>query len=226
MPGMTPLALTLTLALAAAGDPVASTEPVPAGGDATVQPSADAGSIGLRGWREGLAPGLHSTTFWSQSHHQYTFHSFSVGVLASWGQRGPFVHASWLLPLQGREDGNVYAIGRYYRMHYGGDFLAGWQWRWQQGPLEAEAGGGPHATFLALKGVEGYRDFSASPLGLGGQGTLRWRTGRGLGRWPVTLAVYGSAAMDFYDPFHGNDLRHGFTFRAGLLVGLEPRGRR
>jgi hypothetical protein len=239
-------ALTLLLALAASGEP-APAGPVAQGaaapmtgaegpaaptsepeGTAPSSPSSPAGAeVDLRGWRQDLALGLHTTTFWSNTDHHYTFHSLSLGYLASWGRRGLFVHATGLLPLQGREDGHVFAVSSFYSAHYGGDLLTGYQWRWRaRRTVEAEAGAGPHATFLVLKGVTGYRDFSASPLGLGGEAMLRWRTGHKLSRWPLTVGVYGSAAVDFYDPFHGNDLRHGFTFRAGVSLGLEPGGPR
>jgi len=246
---MVVLAVTLALAMAASGEPVPA-DPAQAG---TPTPAAGAESAGvpgsepaaaeprqpaeaeppaspgpdLRGWRQDLALGLHSTTFWSHSDHQYTFHSLGLGYLASWGRRGLFVHATGLLPLQGREDGQAHAITRFYSAHYGGDLLTGWQWRWRaHRTLEAQAGGGPHATFVVLKGVSGYHDFSASPLGLGGEASLRWRTGRALSRWPLTVALYGSAALDLYDPIHGNDLRHGFTFRAGVAMGIAPGGPR
>ncbi len=216
---MLPLALALSLALAASGDPAAA-------GPAGVTPPADARQE-LRGWRQDLGLGLHSTTFWSHSHHRYTFHSLGLGYHASWGRRGLFVHASGLLPVQGREDGRTSGLGEFYGPRWGGDLLTGFQFRWRAPrELEAEAGLGPHATFLVLKGITGYRDFSASPLGLGAEATLRWRTARVFSHWPVTVALYGSAALDFYDPLHGNDLRHGFTFRAGAAVGIVPRGRR
>jgi hypothetical protein len=215
---MLPLALAVSLAVAS-GEPAGS-------GPAGVTPPADSVPE-LRGWRQDVGLGLHSTTFWSHSDHQYTFHSLGLGYLASWGRRGVFVHATALLPLQGREDGRASGLGQYYGPRWGGDLLTGFQLRWLAWHgLEAQAGAGPHATFVVLKGITGYRDFSASPLGLGGEASLRWRTGRAIARWPLTAAVFGSAAVDFYDPFHGNDLRHGFTFRVGLALGLAPGGPR
>ncbi len=214
---MLPLALALALALAVPAEPAA---PGPEG----APPPAETGP-GLGGWRQDLALGLHSTTFWSHSDHQYTFHSLGLGYLVSWGRRGAFVHATALLPMQGREDGRVSGLGEFYGPRWGGDLLTGFQLRWRAPhDLEAQAGGGPHATFIVLKGITGYRDFSASPLGLGAEASLRWRTGRTVSRWPLTIAVFGSAAVDFLDPFHGHDLRHGFTFRAGVALGLAPRG--
>jgi hypothetical protein len=237
---MVALAVALSLAMAA------SAEPGPAGPGADVPPPAAESAVtpapepdsaapespaapgmDLRGWRQDLALGMDSITFWSHSDHQYTFHSLGLGYLVSWGRRGLFVHATGMLPLQGREDGHVYAIDRFYSAHYGGDLLTGFQWRWRAfRTLEAQAGAGPHATFVVLKGVSGYHDFSASPLGLGAEAMLRWPTRHALSRWPVTVALYGSAAVDFYDPLHGNDLRHGFAFRVGVALGIGPRGAR
>jgi hypothetical protein len=224
-------AVPLALALAMAAPAVAE-DSHPPGDDPVAQaafeePPARSEPVlpDLRGWRRDVALGLHSTTFWSHAGNHYTFHSLGLGVLSSWGRRGLFVHATALLPLQGRENGHVYPINAYYRRHYGGDFLLGYQARfWATRSLEAEAGGGAHAMFLSLKGDSGYRDFSASPLGIGGTGTLRWRTRRSVGAWPFTLALVGGAALDLTDPLHGHDLRHGFTFQLGFVAGLLPTG--
>jgi hypothetical protein len=223
------LVLALALAASAAGEPMDAPgpepEPVQAGHDRPLEPPAGP-PLTLGGWRQELGAGLHSTTFFSHEDHHYTFHSLSLGYESSWGRRGPFVHLTGLLPLQGREDGRVYALGPYYRSRYGGDLLTGFQWRWRAFEhVEAEAGAGVHALFVVLKAIRGYRDFSASPFGLGGAGVLRWRTGRALGSWPWTVGFYGSTALDLYDPIHGNDLRHGFTFRTGVQVGLTPGGK-
>jgi hypothetical protein len=217
------LVLAFTVAMFAGELPAAS-QPEPIEAPAEVSPVPPAGTrFSLGGWRQDLGFGPHSMTFWSKEGSQYTFHSLSLGYLNSWGKRGLFVHASGLFPLQGREDGHVYALAPYYRLRYGGDILTGYQWRWLAwSSVEAEAGAGVHSLFLALKGVPGYRDFSASPFGLGGEAVLRWRHGRGPGAWPLTFGLYGSAAVDLYDPIHGNDLRDGFTFRAGVILGLDP----
>ncbi len=218
---MVALAMALSLALAAAP------EPEPEGAAPEAPPAPAGAGAELRGWRQDLAVGVESMTFWSHAGHHYTFHSLGLGYLASWGRRGFFVHATALLPLQGREDGRIANIHEFYGMHYGGDLLTGYHGRWRMSPsLEAEAGGGPHAAFLVMKGITGYRDFSASPFGLGASGQLRWRTGHTLSRWPLSVGLFGSAAVDFWDPIHGNDLRHGFTFRAGVSVGLAPGGDR
>ncbi len=175
------------------------------------------------GWRRALGMGFHSTTFWSNEGNHYTFHSISLGYLQSANRSGLFFQVFALLPLQGRQDGNVYPINDYYGTHYGFDVLAGWQWRWNASDvLEAEAGPGLHTELLMLTGREGYRNFSALPFGVGGSGILRWKTSRKAWSWPIDLGVYGSAAFDVYDPLHANDLRRGFTFRGGLLAGLQP----
>lgn len=177
-----------------------------------------------RGARHALGFGPHTITFFSEEGSQYTFHSGSLGYLGSSGARGVFVHAFALLPLQARQDGRVYATANYYRRRIGGDLLAGWQWRWTvHRDVEAEVGPGLHGTLLYLPGKPGYRDFSALPLGLGAGAVLRWGTrARRLSR-PVTVGAYASVAYDFYDPLRANDLDHGFTVRAGVVVGLGDR---
>ena len=219
---MLPLALAAVLLAAPGGDGA----PTGAGAERTSGEPSSAWQqerLDLHGWRRDAWTGLHTETFWSRAGSHYTVHSLGVGVLSSWGGRGLFLHLTGLLPLQARQDGRVYAVNDFYRLHYGGDLLTGYQWRWcATRAVEAEAGGGLHGAFLLLKGREGYRDFSASPLGLGGAAILRWRTAGRLGTWPVTVALAASTALDLYDPFHGNDLRDGFTFRLGVVVGLIP----
>jgi hypothetical protein len=209
------LALTGTLHVAAPGSPSA-------GADA--DPEAEDPLEGHRGSRHMLGLGPHSTTFFSEEGSQYTFHSGSLGYLGSFGRRGVFVHAFALLPLQARQDGHVYATGDYYRRRAGADLLLGWQWRWSvRGDLEAEAGPGLHGTMIYLPAKRGYRDFSALPLGIGAGAVLRWGTGARRFSRPVTVGTYASAALDFHDPLRAGDLAHGFTLRAGLVVGLGPR---
>lgn len=177
-----------------------------------------------RGWRHAVGLGLHSTTFFSKEHSQYTFHSASLGYMGSFGARGPFLHAFALLTLQARQDGHVYYAADYYRRRAGGDFLVGWQWRFApRGDVEAEAGPGLHGTLIYLPAKAGYRDFSAFPLGIGATGTLWWPTSAQRLSRVVTLGAYASVAYDFRDPMHANDLAHGYTFRAGLSVGLGAR---
>jgi hypothetical protein len=176
------------------------------------------------GSRHALGLGPHSTTFFSEEGSQYTFHSGSVGYLGSTGVRGLYVNAFALMPLQARQDGRVYATANYYRRRIGGDLLLGWQWRWSvRHTLEAEVGPGLHGTLLYLPGKAGYRDFSAFPLGLGAGAVLRWGTGGHRLSRPVTVGAYASVAYDFYDPLRANDLDHGFTVRAGIVMGLGGR---
>lgn len=176
------------------------------------------------GWRHAVGLGLHSMTFYSKESSQYTFHSASLGYMGSVGARGPFLHAFGLLTLQARQDGHVYDTSDYYRRRTGGDFLVGWQWRWAaRNDVEAEAGPGLHGTLIYLPGKAGYRDFSAFPIGLGATGTLWWGTSRERLSRTVTLGAYASVAYDLRDPMHGNDLAHGYTFRAGMSVGLGAR---
>ena len=213
--------LLLALVLAAAVEAVA---PSAARADGDRAPEAEEPARAPGGWRHALGLGAHSTTFFSEEGSQYTFHSGSVGYLASLGARGAFLHLFLLVPLQARQDGRVYATGDYYRRRAGGDLLLGWQWRWPvRSDLEAEVGPGLHGTFIYLPAKPGYRDFSALPLGLGAGGILRWGTGAHRFSRAVTVGTYASAAFDFYDPLRADDLAHGFTFRAGVLVGLGGR---
>ena len=213
----------LLLALAVAGA-LDAAEPAAASGGAPRDPVAEAPGPDRGGSRHSLALGPHSTTFFSKEGSQYTFHSASLGYLGSIGARGLFLNAFALLPLQARQDGDAYATARYYRRRAGGDLLVGWHWRWSvRGEVEAEAGPGLHATLIYLPGKLGYRDFSALPLGLGAGGALSWRTGAQRFSRPVTVGLYASAAYDFRDPMHADNLSHGFTFRTGVTLGLGGR---
>lgn len=214
---MTPTAFLALVLLASAGG---SSPASPAAPNAPTVRLAARGP--LDGWRQELALGWHATTFWSQEDNHYTFQSFSLAYFGSFKSRGIFVHATVLDPFQAQQNGRGYGVGDYYRVHTGGDLLLGWHWRWRLHPvLEAEAGPGVHASFLWLRGQIGYRDFSALPLGLGGMGILRWRPGPHLFSWPLTLGAYASTALDLFDPLRAGDLHHGFTFRAGLVAGIQ-----
>jgi hypothetical protein len=215
----------LLLALAAAAVPSA---PGDASTPEVVHPAAtevvtalDDGS--MNGWRHAIGVGGHSTTFFSKEGSQYTFHSATLGYLGSIGRYGAFWHVSALLPFQARQDGAVYATANYYRRRTGGDLLVGAQGRWSIRGAELEAGPGLHATLIYLPGRPGYRDFSAFPLGLGGGAVLRWRTSAHRLSRVVTWGAYASAAYDFRDPAHAEDLAHGFTFRLGVVIGLGAR---
>jgi hypothetical protein len=176
------------------------------------------------GWRQGMGLGWHGTTFWSNESSHFTFHSLDLSYLVSWGDSGIFIRGSALLPLQGQQDGRVYPASDYYGLRFGGDLLAGWQWRWTAPwNLEVEGGPGLHTTFLWLRGAPGYTSFSAFPIGLGGAGQVRWNSGARVGSWPFSVGAFGSAAYDLFDPAHANDLRRGLTFTAGVLAGLQAR---
>ena len=62
----------------------------------------------------------------------------ALGYLVSVGASGPFLHLSWLIPLQARQDGRVYAVSSVYQNSGGIDLLLGWQWRTT---LSDDAGG-------------------------------------------------------------------------------------
>jgi hypothetical protein len=216
------------VALAVAGvdgsEPVLPAEGISGAGGIQAEPEVEAAHPDHRGWRHAIGLGRHSTTFFSKESSQYTFHSASLGYMGSFGSRGPFLHAFTLLTLQARQDGHVYDAADYYRRRIGADFLFGWQWRWApRRGVEAEAGPGLHGMLIYLPGKAGYRDFSAFPLGLGVTGTLWWGTSAQRLARTVTLGAYASVAYDFRDPMHANDLAHGYSFRAGLSVGLGAR---
>jgi hypothetical protein len=175
------------------------------------------------GWRHEAGLGAHSTTFSSKEGVDYTFHSASLGYLGSVGALGGFLHLFLLLPLQARQDGDAFSTANYYRHRWGGDLLVGAQRRWAVGTAEVEAGPGLHATALYLTGKPGYRTFSALPMGLGASATVRWKTRAAWLSRAVTFGAYGSAAYDFRDYAHADDLTHGLTFRLGLAVGLGAR---
>ncbi len=175
------------------------------------------------GWRHAIALGPHTTTFFSNEGSQYTFHSGSLGYLGSLGARGAFVHLFLLMPLQARQDGHIYATANYYSRRSGGDLLLGPQQRWTFRGAEAEAGPGAHGTLIYLPGKPGFRDFSALPLGAGLAGSVRWKTRASRLSRAVTVGTYASVAYDFWDPMHAGDLAHGFTLRAGVILGLGER---
>ena len=205
------------------GDPTVTSpvQPAEPAGAVEARPEAESAYPDPSGWRHSIGIGPHVTSFVSREGSPYNFRSAAFGYLGSVGRRGAFLNAFWLVPLQARQDGNTYPTGDRYRTRAGADFLLGFNMRFPVArDMEAEAGPGLHATVLYLLGKPGYRDFTASPMGLGAGGTLTWRTSaRGLSR-PVTVGFFASLSYDFRDPLHDNDIDHGFTFRAGVSVGL------
>jgi hypothetical protein len=229
--------LLLVLAVAvAAGDAVAQPDSPPRATPGLAQvaeppvltpelagaPPAEEAPVDRRGgWRHALGLGAHLTALQSKEGSHYTFISGSIGYLGSVGTTGGFLNAFFLFPLQARQDGQVYSTGAFYRSRTGAELLLGAEHRWAFGrDLELEAGPGLHGTFINLPGKQGYRDFSAFPLGIGASGVLRFATrGEALHR-TVTVDAYASVAYDFTDPAHSNDLAHGFVFHVGVGVGL------
>jgi hypothetical protein len=210
---------------AAAPEPSGLAQLEPGFPEPSVEPAEEEPTGDRRGgWRHAVGLGAQSITFSSKEESRFTFYSGSLGYLGSVGATGGFLHAFLLVPFQARQDGAVYDTASYYRQRLGADLLLGAEHRWAIGPgLELEAGPGLHATFLWLPAKVGYRDFSASPLGLGAGGVLRWATRDELLHRTVTIDVYASVAYDFVDPLHANDLTHGLAFRAGVGVGLGAR---
>ncbi len=87
--------------------------------------------------------------------------------------------------------------------------------------IQLDVGLGPHFDGLVMKGNRytnnGYTDFNSFTAGLGMNALLRWRVGSG----PVTLAAFGSGAVDFLDLLHGGDLSVGYALTLGALVGVD-----
>lgn len=168
--------------------------------------------------------GWQGIDFMSREYTHYSFASGTIGYLGSWGRSGPLLHVNALLPIHASEEGVEYSPTDYYRSRIGGDVLLGWQLRQEiSGRVEGEAGVGYHNTFIWLPGKTGYQNFSANPMGIGVEGTLRWWSGKVAFGRKVVFAAVASGAVDFYDPLHANDLRSGFTFGLAFAASLEGR---
>jgi hypothetical protein len=233
----TPAPATVAPAEAARADPatVASVDPAFAGSATPeVDPATTAAAApaplsppprpSLGGWRHAFAVGAQVNGLTSKEDSTYQFRCASFGYHGSIGARGAFLDLAYLVPLQARQDGATYTTGDYYRTRAGLDLLVGFNWRWAlPRDLEVEAGPGLHATVIYLPGKDNYRDFTASPFGLGAAGAVAWRTGaRWLGR-AVTVGGSVGAAWDLRDPIHANDLAHGWMVRGAVTVGLGGR---
>ncbi len=213
------------LASAAAAQPRDAADAASAAGDAGVRLRAPELSPYVRdpgGWRREVGVGFHSTNFWSKESSHYAFYSLGVNFRISKGSWGPFLDVGAYVPLQARQDGRVYAASHVYGDRIGGDILLGWQRRWDLPPrAEVEFGPGLHMTALWMPGAQGYRDFSAFPMGLGVETAMRWSTGQHIGGSALRVGWYATATFDFYDPLRGNDLRYGVAFMAGAMFGLD-----
>jgi hypothetical protein len=200
----------LLLSAGAAAQPAEAAAPPPE----AVDPRA--------GWRHEFSPAWHMATFWSKENSHYTFHSLSLGYLMSVNPSGPFVHLSWVVPLQARQDGRVNAISSLYQNSGGIDALLGWQWRMTvNDTLEFETGPGFHMNALNLGGRSGLTNFNALQLGPGGMGILRWRPGWRPASVGWSFGFVGALALDVYDPLRSNDLKLGLVLRLGGVVGVD-----
>jgi hypothetical protein len=174
------------------------------------------------GWRHEFSPAWEADVFWSKEGSHYTFHSLALGYLVSVGASGPFLHLSWLIPLQARQDGRIYAVSSVYQNSGGIDLLLGWQWRTTlSATLEVESGPGFHMDVLNLGGKPGLTNFNALQMGVGGMGILRWRPGWQPGKVGWSLGAVCSLALDFLDPLRSNDLRLGAVVRLGAVLGVD-----
>jgi len=161
-------------------------------------------------------------TFSSREDSHYTFHSIALGYLMSVNAMGPFVHLSWVIPLQARQDGRVHSISSIYQNSGGLDALVGWQWRFTMSQsMEVESGPGLHMNALNLGGRPGLANFNALQLGLGGMGIIRWRPGWKPKVVGWSVGAVGALAVDAYDPLRSNDLKIGLTLRLGAVVGVD-----
>ncbi len=176
----------------------------------------------LGGWRHGISVAWDLYTFASQAGSQYTIQSLAISYAMSTARSGVFVQASFLVPLVAAQNGTVHSVGGFYSPAAGIDVLAGWEWRLSPGAgLELEVGPGLHVAMLNLNGNATYVSFSTAPVGVGGQATLRWRPGWTLLGRPVSLGGLGAVTLDFFDPLPADDLKVGFSFRLGVLAGLD-----
>jgi hypothetical protein len=175
------------------------------------------------GWRHEFSPAWHMATFWSkESGSHYTFHSLSIGYLMSVNAAGPFLHLSWVIPLQARQDGRVHSVSSLYQNGGGIDLLLGWQWRKTVTPeIEFEGGPGLHLNVLNLGGKPGLTNFNALQIGPGGMTVLRWRPGWRPHKVGWTVGAVGALGIDLYDPLRSNDLRIGVALRLGVLLGVD-----
>ncbi|HUM09939.1 MAG TPA: hypothetical protein VLT82_03215 [Myxococcaceae bacterium] len=174
------------------------------------------------GWRHEFSPAWHMATFWNKENSHYTFHSLSIGYLMSVNAAGPFVHLSWVIPLQARQDGSVHSVSSLYQNGGGIDLLLGWQWRKTvTQELEFEGGPGLHMNALNLGGKPGLTNFNALQLGLGGMTILRFRPGWTPHKVGWTVGAVGALAFDLYDPLRSNDLRIGIVLRIGVVLGVD-----
>jgi hypothetical protein len=175
------------------------------------------------GWRHEFSPAWHMATFWSKEQgSHYTFHSLSIGYLMSVNAAGPFLHLSWVIPLQARQDGRVHSVSSLYQNGGGIDLLLGWQWRKTVTPeIEFEGGPGLHLNVLNLGGKPGLTNFNALQLGPGGMTVLRWRPGWRPHKVGWTVGAVGALGIDLYDPLRSNDLRIGVALRMGVLLGVD-----
>lgn len=174
------------------------------------------------GWRHEFSPAWHMATFFSEEDSHYTFHSLSLGYLMSVNASGPFVHLSFVVPLQARQDGRVHAVSSVYQNSGGIDLLVGWQYRWTLAEeLEVESGPGAHMNLVNLGGKPGLTNFNALQLGVGGMSVLRWRPGWKPAQVGWSLGVVTALALDLYDPLRSNDLKYGFVLRLGGVVGVD-----
>lgn len=170
----------------------------------------------------GLGFSYDFTSVTSKEQSSYAFHSPALTWTMSGAEpAGWTAMASLLIPVQGRQDGEVVATSRYYRRFWGADGLLGRAYRINLGEgFDVEGGLGVHLNYVSLIGKEGYRDWNSFSGGLGVITTARWQLGQQfLGR-PLSLGGFLNLSSDFFDLLHGGDLSWALNFSAGAQLAL------
>lgn len=170
----------------------------------------------------GLGLGYEFSSVTSKAPSNYVFHSPSIVWSTSPGPDAWLAaDVAFLLPLQGRQDGAVYATASWYRRFWGLDALVGRAFRGALRPdLDLECTLGAHLNWLALTAKDGYRDWTSLTGGLGAGGRVRWHLGREPGGYPISVSAFSSTAFDFVDLLRGGDLRWALHLSAGAQVAL------
>ena len=145
--------------------------------------------------------------------------TYAATLGSTWGFQAQF---TGYFPVSAYQNQSYVDISKTYSSAWGIDaiFAAMRRFCFVAG-LQLDVGIGPHFDGLVMKGNRfgntGYSDFNSFTLGLGMNAVLRWRVGSG----PVSLAAFGSGAVDFLDLLHGGDLSVGVGVTTGALVGVD-----
>ncbi|MGO9832426.1 MAG: hypothetical protein ACLPJH_20060 [Myxococcaceae bacterium] len=146
--------------------------------------------------------------------------SYAATLGSEWGFQANF---TGYFPVTAYQNQTEYHVSTYYSSAWGIDavFAAMRRFCFVAG-IQLDVGVGPHFDGLVMKGNRyadngGIADFNSFTAGVGLNALLRWRVGHG----PVSLAAFGSGAVDFLDLLHGGDLSVGYALTVGALVGVD-----